>query len=183
MKAQSIADMGMKSKGNIKRGMLIAGAAGAAGWGLKAFHDKNKEPVIKSVTWNADIQNIDEDKRQVFGWATVTHVNGDEIIDKQGDYIPLEEIEKSAYSYVLNSRKGGDMHERDGDSPRHTADLIESVILTPEKSKEMGLGDSLPRYGWWLGMKVNDDEQWAMVKDGRRSGFSIHGSGRRTDRD
>ena len=138
------------------------------------------EPVIKSMTWDAEITGIDEDKRQVFGWATVTHVDGEEVIDRQGDYIPLEEIEKAAYNYVLTSRVGGDMHSRDGDAPKHTADLIESVIVTPEKAEAMGLTDA-KNYGWWLGMKINDDEQWELVKKGERQGFSIHGKGKRTD--
>lgn len=142
--------------------------------------DDAASPIIKSMSWDAKISEIDEDKRQVFGFATVTHVNGEEVVDKQGDYIPVEEIEKAAYNYVLTSRKGGDMHARDGDGPKHTADLIESVVFSEEKANAMGIKDA-PSHGWWIGMRVNDDEQWEMVKDGRRSGFSIHGSGKRRE--
>jgi len=34
--------------------------------------------------------------------------------------------------------------------------------------------------GWWVGFKVQDPEVWAKVKTGERTGFSIHGHGRRT---
>ncbi len=167
-----------KGKKMFKQVAFGTGVAGSVAVGYKAG-SKKKEQVVKSMTWNADIVEIDEDKRQVFGYATVTHVNGEEVIDRQGDYIPLEEIEKAAYNYVLTSRKGGDMHDRDGDQPRHTADLIESVIISPEKAKAMGI--ETDRYGWWLGMRVNEEEQWADVKSRARTGFSIHGMGRRAD--
>jgi len=145
-------------------------------------------PVVKSedpeITWETEISKVDTEKRQVFGWATVTHVDGQEVVDLQDDYIPMEEIEKAAYNYVLTSRKGGDMHAREGDGPRHTADLIESVIFSPEKISKMGLDpDAFPKMGWWLGMKVNDEEQWELVKKGERTGFSIHGKGHRVTKE
>lgn len=143
-------------------------------------------PVKKSneftTTWTGEISKVDEDKRQVFGWCSLSELDGQPVVDLQGDYVPIEEIEKSAYGYVLTSRKGGDMHARDGESPLHTADMIESFVVTPEKLKQMGLPeDSLP-LGWWVGFKVNDDKQWELVKKGERTGFSIHGKGSRTSK-
>jgi len=140
---------------------------------------KNDGP---DLTWAGEIAKMDTDKRQVFGWCTVTHVNGEEVVDLQGDYIPLEEIEKAAYTYVVDSRKGGDMHSRDGELPLHTSDMVESFVVTPEKLSKMGLPqDALP-HGWWVGFKVNDEKQWDMVKSGERTGFSIHGSGKRVEK-
>ena len=145
-----------------------------------------RKQVAKSVTWIGEISKVDTDKRQVFGWASVSEMDGQPVLDLQGDIVPIDEIEKSAYRYVLESRKGGDMHERVGksyvptDAPMHTADLIESFVVTPEKLEGMGLaGDALP-LGWWVGFHVNNDRQWNLVKSGQRTGFSIHGSGVRT---
>lgn len=145
-------------------------------------------PVVKSgpdITWQGTISKMDTEKRQVFGYATVTHVNGQEVVDLQGDYVPLDEIEKAAYTYVIDSRKGGDMHQRAGEKgeiPLHTSDMIESFVVTPEKLEKMGLpADAVP-HGWWVGFKVNDDAQWEKVKSGERTGFSIHGSGRRIEK-
>jgi hypothetical protein len=118
----------------------------------------------------------------VFGYAMVTHIDGEPVVDRQGDYTPLDEIEKAAYSYVIESRKGGDMHTRDGDKPLHTSDLVESFVVTPEKLVQMGLAEDAMPHGWWVGFKVNDDKQWDMVKSGERTGFSIHGSGRRVEK-
>ena len=144
---------------------------------------QGQQAVGKSITWTGEIAKVDVEKRQVFGWASVSSINGEPVVDLQGDIVPIEETEKAAYRYVLESRKGGDMHARvakAADQPLHTADLIESFVVTPEKLAKMGLPpDALP-HGWWIGMHVNDDKQWAMVKSGERTGFSLHGLGSRT---
>jgi hypothetical protein len=134
------------------------------------------------LVWNGSIEKMDMDKRQVFGYCTVTHVNGEPVVDRQGDYVPLDEIEKAAYTYVVNSRKGGDMHARDGELPLQTSDMVESFVVTPEKLRTMGLDENAIPHGWWVGFKVNDDKQWEMVKNGERTAFSIHGNGRRVEK-
>lgn len=134
------------------------------------------------LTWTGEFSKVDSEKRQVFGWCSLTKVNGEDVVDRQGDYIPLEEIEKSAYNYVIHSRKGGDMHKRDGDQPLHTSDLIESFVVTPEKLEQLGLNKDAVPHGWWVGFKVNDDAQWESVKKGERNHFSIHGKGRRVEK-
>lgn len=132
-----------------------------------------------------EISKLNEDKRLAFGWCSVSEIDGQKVKDLQGDYAPIDEIEKSAYAYVVTSRVGGDMHSRNGQSPVHTSDLVESFVATPEKLEQMGLSKSAAAavpVGWWVGFKVNDDEQWQMVKDGRRAGFSVHGRGSRVQK-
>ena len=146
---------------------------------------KDINPVFddgEDVEWSGEFSKVDTEKRQVFGWCSLNKVNGEEIIDRQGDYIPLDEIEKSAYDYVIHSRKGGDMHKRDGDEPLKTSDLIESFVVTPEKLEQLGLEQDAVPHGWWVGFKVNDDDQWEAVKKGDRRHFSIHGKGRRVEK-
>ena len=140
-------------------------------------------PVMEDeLTWSGEIMKTDTDKRQVFGWCSLSSVNGEDVVDRQGDYIPLEEVEKSAYDYVIHSRKGGDMHKRDGDTALHTSDMIESFVVTPEKLEQMGLPEDSMPHGWWVGFKVNDDDQWEAVKKGSRNHFSIHGRGKRVEK-
>lgn len=141
------------------------------------------EPVSKSVeevelTWTGEIAKANLDKQQLFGWASVIEVNGEPIIDLQGDRISADEMEKSAYEYVVKSRKGGDMHLRDEWEPIQKSEMIESFMVTPEKREAMGLPSSVPT-GWWVGFQVNDPDVWSKVKSGERTGFSIHGRGRR----
>lgn len=128
------------------------------------------------IHWQGEISKMDEDKRQVFGWASILEIDGKPVVDLQGDVMELDTVENAAYEYVIKSRKGGNQHERDGDGPRHVSDLVESFVVTPEKREQMGLPDSVPT-GWWIGFKVNDDETWGQVKDGSRKEFSIHGKG------
>ena len=133
-----------------------------------------------SVTWYGEFSKTDEDKRQAFGWASVVEVDGKPVIDRQGDWITPDELEKAAYEYVVKSRKGGDQHRRDGDNPFHAADMIESFVVTPEKIEKMGLPKDTP-VGWWVGYKVHNDDTWSKIKKGEHTGFSIHGKGKRKE--
>jgi Putative phage serine protease XkdF len=134
------------------------------------------------VVWEGEFAKADADKQQIFGWASVVEVDGQPVVDLQGDYISNEEMEKAGYEYVMKSRKGGDMHLRDDWQPIQKSEMIESFIVTPEKRDAMGLPDSVPS-GWWVGFQVRDPEVWSKVKSGERTGFSIHGHGRRSPLD
>jgi hypothetical protein len=148
---------------------------------------KKKKPVKKveksgivrkdepTIDIEGEIAKRDDDKQQIFGWASVVKVDGVDWIDKQADLIDIDEIENAAYDFVLNSRIGGDMHGKTG---RANSEMIESFVFTPDKISKLGLPDSFPQ-GWWVGMQVRDPEVWADIKQGRRKGFSIHGVGHR----
>lgn len=133
------------------------------------------------VVWECEFAKTDDEKRQVFGWASIVKMDGKDVIDRQGDWISPEEIEKAAYTYVVKSRTGGHQHKRSetGEAFK-AADMIESFVITDEKVEKMGLPESTPR-GWWVGYHVSDDDAWARIKDGRITGFSIHGRGKRQE--
>jgi hypothetical protein len=139
--------------------------------------EKRSEPV--EVTWSGEFAKADAEKQQIFGWASVVEVGGEPVLDLQGDVISPEEMEKAGYSYVMKSRKGGDMHLRDNWAPIQKSEMIESFIVTDDKREAMGLPDSVPT-GWWVGFQVQDPQVWSDIKAGKRTGFSIHGTGRRT---
>lgn len=170
----------------LRRNGLIASATGIGGTGFVAGHYSGKRKARREAAWTGQISKVDEEKRQVFGWASLSSIDGEPVVDRQLDWVPIEETEKSAYAYMLDSRKGGDMHKRVKkdwrlDEPLHTADIIESFVVTPEKLVAMGLDENALPHGWWVGFKVHDDEQWEKVKKGERTGFSIHGAGRRKE--
>lgn len=147
---------------------------------LKKLSDDFCKREELDIRWEGEISKVSHDKQQVFGWASIVELNGEPVVDLQGDYISIDEVEKSAYAYVHKSRKGGDMHLRDGDKPVHASDMIESFVVTPEKKQALGLPDETPT-GWWVGFQVNDPDVWAKVKSGQRNMFSIHGKGVRSD--
>lgn len=163
-----------------RRLQAVATAAGAgATAGALTQIELERKKVKKSSDLDFTIRgeiSKSNDKRQVFGWASVVELNGQPVVDLQGDYMAIEVIEKAAYDYVHSSRRGGDMHQEGS----HASDLIESFIVTPEKKQQLGLPEEMP-VGWWVGFQVHDDKVWQMVKDGKRPEFSIHGSGQRVD--
>lgn len=118
------------------------------------------------------IQKVDEDKRLVFGWASVSvTVDGTLVEDLQEDMIEPDVLEAAAYKFAELYRDGGEMHERTG-----VGVMVESVVLTVEKQAAMGIpAETLP-VGWWIGFRITDDDVWEKVKSGEYNMFSIGGT-------
>jgi hypothetical protein len=138
-----------------------------------------EEPMEKAeIDLMADgmICKTDDDERVVFGWAYVTHDSAGNVnVDKSGDFIDqVEEIEKSAYDFVLNSRQSDSDH-----SNVKGGTLVESVVFTPDKIAKMGLPEGSVPLGWWVGFKIEDDKTWDRVKKKELTAFSVHGKGTR----
>lgn len=163
-----------------KQAPKISGKAMAAAQQVPELGQKVAETVKKDVDFSirGEISKMNVEKKQVFGWASVIEINGEPVIDLQGDVMTIDTIEKAAYDYVHKSRKGGNQHQRSGEEPLHVSDMIESFVLTPEKKDQMGLPDTVPT-GWWVGFKINDDATWESYKNGQLKDFSVHGSGTR----
>lgn len=125
-------------------------------------------PVTKGLL---TVQKADEERHMVFGWASIAQqADGSVVQDYQGDIIDIEDLENAVYDYVILYRDGGEMHERGG-----VAVLVESVVFTAAKMQAMGIPEGTLPYGWWIGLKVTDDDVWAKVKDGTYRMFSIDG--------
>lgn len=118
----------------------------------------------------------DDEPCRVFGWASIAVTQtGEQLVDRQGDVLFLEDLEPAAYQFVLDFRDTGEMH-RGASKGR----LIESFVVTPEKLQKMGLkGDALP-LGWWVGFEISDPEAIKKVRAGTYKMFSIQGKGTRT---
>jgi hypothetical protein len=123
----------------------------------------------KSWDFPLKIQKMDPDKQLIFGWASVVEKDGQLVVDKQGDIIPIEELESAAYEFNLNSRNGRDMH-----SGPNVAKLVESMVFT--KDKQAAIGADIGQVGWWVGFKVENADLWAAHKRGERPEFSIGGA-------
>jgi hypothetical protein len=114
-----------------------------------------------------------EERRMVFGLASVTLKAGELLEDLQNDVIRPEEIEKAAYNFVLESRQAGEMHKTIG-----VGRLVESFMITSEKAEIFGI-DREHIGKWWVGFKIDDPDVWERVKTGELSMFSIGGRARR----
>ena len=143
----------------------------------------------QSFELEGEIVCKDESKHLVFGIFSVVSINGQLIEDTQGDVIAESTLEDSAYSFVLDSRKGGEMHcdGQDGEV-RCVGRLVESVIFTEEKQQAMrkALHDqgidadlNVKAVFWWGGFKVDDPDTWNDITAGKLRAFSIGGRGSR----
>ena len=140
------------------------------------------------VVWEGEFSKRDDERRQAFGWASVVQVNGEPVVDLQGDWITPDELERAAYHYVRKSRVGGSQHARAEDGgPLRAGDLIESVVYTDEKYAALAKSMDLPAEtfadaprAWWVGFQYDDEATWDDIKTGRKTGFSVHGRGKRT---
>lgn len=126
---------------------------------------------------NYTIKKMDEDKRLVFGWASVSiRADGQQLEDLQHDLIDPEDLEESAYEFVLNFRDTGELHNP---NLRKKGKLVESCVFTEEKQRAMGLPEGILPVGWWIGFKIEDDAAWEKVKDGTYKMFSVEGKAQR----
>jgi len=170
-KAQSVFRNVVNSQ--LQRG-LSEEKAFANAWGaVKQGWEKVNDRWVKKmdVEIEAEIKKLDEDQKLVFGWASIIEdEDGNSVVDSQGDIIKVDELEKAAYSFVLEARKAGEMHKHSD-----AGMMVESVILTKEKQEAMGISTPV---GWWVGFKLSD-EVFAKVKSGDYKGFSIGGRGLR----
>jgi hypothetical protein len=130
----------------------------------------NNVHMVKGWSTPFRIEKADADKQQLFGWASIVTKDGRPVIDKQGDIIPVDELESAAYDFVLESRKQGDMHGRTEGVGR----LIESMVFSNEKQKALCI--DLGFEGWWVGFACDCKELWKDVKSGKKREFSIGGA-------
>ncbi len=136
---------------------------------------RKSEPAFKDCEIKMKVNKIeatDEEQRLVFGFFSVVEVDGNPVVDLQGDVITSKDIENAAYKYMRFSRMGDDRHDE-----RAKAVIVESMVFTKEKQKLLGI--DLGFVGWWGGFKVLDDALWKNFKSGKYEGFSIGGRGRR----
>lgn len=126
--------------------------------------DQSKTELIGRIT------KLDEERRVVYGWASVVEENGQAVVDAQGDVITPDTLYEAAHGFVLDTRAGKVMHQG-----RRVADVVESLVFTKELQSALGL--DLKKVGWFIGMKVRDEEVWKRVKNGELRAFSVGGTG------
>lgn len=120
----------------------------------------------------AQIIKLDSERRIAWGWAYVSTVGGEQVVDRQGDVIPPAEMERMADRFMASARMAKAMH--DGES---IGEVLHSLPLTKELAGALGI--SSDREGWIIGMRIHDDRTWEAMKAGHYGAFSIGGRGKR----
>ena len=158
------------------RAFAVAWAAvRRAGWEKGDDGKWHKAKAEKAARFG--IAKVDDEQRLVFGWASVAiNADGEPVVDLQDDMIDPAELEKAAYRAMEARFEAGEMHQRTG-----IGRIVESFVVTPEKLQAMGLAEDVLPIGWWIGVRVTDDDVWQRVKRGEYRAFSIHGMARREE--
>lgn len=116
----------------------------------------------------------------VWGFASVAEHGGIPVVDLQGDTMDEGELQKTAHEFMTNARTGGVMHMRDPDTGAviKAGDIVESVVLTHELQKALGIKlDCVP---WLICLKVTNSAVRKAIARGELRGFSVAGAGLRT---
>jgi hypothetical protein len=121
--------------------------------------------------WTAHIAKVDEDKRLVTAWySQVSDQDGQPIVDRQGDIIPIQELEAADIEAFAEGglRKGGEMHATVGG-----ADIVQHFTLSQSERAALGFGQG-PE-GGIVKLHVTDETLWQRIKRGDYPDLSIAG--------
>lgn len=108
----------------------------------------------------------------VWGWASVSTIKEDLVVDLQEDVIEAADLVEMATDFMEDVRAAKKMH-----AGEQVGTIIHSLPLTKELAESLGI--EIDQEGWIIGVKVHDDETWEMVKSGELSAFSIGGRAER----
>lgn len=118
------------------------------------------EPIEKQRVFS--VFKEDEEKRIVYGVVLEPDTE-----DTQGDVISIDEIEKAAHFYMINSRVVGARHKREME-----AKVIESYLAPDDLEIN---GEKIKKGSWVLGVHIIDPIEWVTVKSDGYTGFSVGG--------
>jgi len=113
------------------------------------------------------VAKLNEERRLVYGWASVAETDGRLLVDAAGDVIRPDTLIDAAHRFVRASRLAGVGHRTPA------GEVVESAVLTRDVQRALGV--DLGRVGWWIALKVADDEVWRQVRAGTLPALSIAG--------
>lgn len=122
--------------------------------------------------------------QNVFGWFSVAALNDEDVVDVDGDIIPVEELEMASWDFVKSARMSGEEHdggEKDGHliaSIVFTDDMLDALSVDPDTGEinqafRKSLYDNMPR-GWFGGFHIPSEEAFERAKEDKTE-FSIEG--------
>jgi len=123
---------------------------------------------LVDVTKLAKILKAEEERRYTLAVAYPANEK-----DAHDDYMTPEELEKTAWNYLLKHRRVGLMHK---DGTEGAGEVVESYIYRGPVWEVNG--EKVKPGDWLLGV-VWSPEAWERIKKGEFTGFSIQGWGRK----
>ena len=131
--------------------------------------------IEQPININVEIFKSNEFEKLVSGWASVAkNADGSLPLDWDGDVVTAEVLEKAAIDFMLEYRESGEMHKG-----KAKGTVVESIVFTKQKMIAMGIPEGTIPEGWFITVKIHDDEVFKKVVDGKYKMFSIQGKARR----
>ena len=124
-----------------------------------------------------ELKEIDKEKRILMGAALVPNKQIYRRNDKNEEYyiyFSEDTVRKASELFLMRSNQNNATYEHD--KKLNGMSVVESWIIEDEKlDKSVKHGFNLPKGTWVISMKVNNEDVWKDVKDGKVKGFSIEG--------
>jgi hypothetical protein len=136
-----------------------------------------EENFIALKKHEVELKEIDAEKRILMGAALVPNKHIYRRNDKDEEYyiyFSEKTVRKASELFLMRSNQNNATYEHK--DKLEGLSVVESWIIDDEKSDKSRLyGFDLPKGTWMISMKVNNDEVWKDVKEGKVKGFSIEG--------
>jgi hypothetical protein len=124
-----------------------------------------------------ELKEVDSEKRILMGAALVPNKQIYRRNSKNEEYyiyFSADTIRKASELFLINSNQNNATYEHE--KKVTGLSVVESWIIEDSKTDKSRLyGFELPKGTWMISMKVNNEEIWNDVKEGKVKGFSIEG--------
>lgn len=124
-----------------------------------------------------ELKEVDQEKKILMGAALIPNK---QIYrrNKKGEeyyiYFSEDTVRKASELFLMRSKQNNATYEHE--KKLEGLSVVESWIIEDEqKDKSKLYGFDLPKGTWMISMKVNNEEVWNDVKEGKVKGFSIEG--------
>jgi hypothetical protein len=125
-----------------------------------------------------ELKKVDEEKRILMGAALIPNKQIYRLNEKTNEeyhiFFSDKTVRKASELFLMRSNQNNATYEHK--DKLEGLSVVESWIIEDEKSDKSRLYNfDLPVGTWMISMKVNNDEVWSDVKEGKVKGFSIEG--------
>lgn len=123
-----------------------------------------------------ELKEIDAEKRILMGAALVPNK---QIYRRNGEdefyiYFSEQTVRRASELFLMRSNQNNATYEHK--TQLKGMSVVESWLIEDEvHDKSVKYGFELPKGTWMISMKVDNDEVWKDVKEGKVKGFSIEG--------
>ena len=116
-------------------------------------------------------EKANKDLGVLYGWLSVSTVNGEKVVDSYGDYVSMKELAKAALDFVENSRVCNLDHT--------DQDVGEFPFIMPIYKGMESMGIKCDKEGILGAFEPTDPAMIEAFEKGEFSGFSFEGTGYR----